>query len=144
MQINPYLIFNGQCEAAFKYYEQCLGGKILGMMSFGETPAADQVPEEWRNKIMHTRLAVGDQILMGSDNHPSQPYEGIKGNSVSINVETPAEAERIFKALEKNGTVKMAMQQTFWAQRFGMCIDQFGVPWMVNCEQPAEVGQKKT
>jgi PhnB protein len=95
------------------------------------------VPADWRNKIIHARLVVGDQVLMGSDGTPAQPCEEIQGSFVSLNVETPVEAERIFHALEKNGTVKMALEQTFWAVRFGMCVDQFGVPWMVNCEQAA-------
>ena len=136
MQLNPYLSFNGQCEAAFKFYEQCLGGKIEMMMTYGETPMAQQTPPELRNKIAHARLTVGDKVLMGSD-APPERYEEMKGFSVSLSVDDPAEAERIFNALVANGTVRMPLQQTFWAVRFGMLVDQFGVPWMVNCEQAA-------
>ena len=94
---------------------------------------AEQTPSEWHNKIMHVRLAVGDQILMGSDS-PPEYYEETKGMSVSLNTSDTAEAERIFQALSENGTVRMALQETFWAARFGMLVDQFGIPWMVNCE----------
>ena len=136
MQLNPYLTFNGKCEAAFKFYEQCLRGKIEMMMTHGDSPMAQQVPSEWRNKIIHARLTVGDNVLMGSD-APPERYEEMKGFSVSLSVDDPAEAERIFNALVANGTVRMPLQKTFWAVRFGMLVDQFGVPWMVNCEQAA-------
>ena len=135
MQWNPYLAFNGQCETAFKFYERCLGGKIVAMMPYGDTPAAGHVPADHRGKIMHARLVVGSQVLMGSDAHPGHPYGGVKGCSVAIHVETPDEAERVFKALAENGTVVMPLGQTFWAARFGMLTDQFGVPWMINCEK---------
>ena len=133
MQLNPYLSFNGQCEAAFKFYEQCLGGKIGVMLNYGSSPMAEQTPLEWHDKIMHVRLTVGDQVLMGSDSLPEY-YEETKGMSVSLNTNDPAEAERIFQAMAENGTVRMALQETFWAARFGMLVDQFGIPWMVNCE----------
>lgn len=135
MQINPYLIFNGDCQEAFKFYEQCLRGKIEAMMTFGETPACDHVPASCRDKIIHTRLVVGDQVLMGSDTTPEHPYNGISGCSVSLNVDSIAEAERIFTALADQGTIQMPLQATFWAVRFGMLTDRFGVPWMVNCEK---------
>jgi PhnB protein len=134
MQLNPYLNFNGQCEAAFKFYEQCLGGKIEAMFTHENTPMADKVPPEWRKKIMHARLAVGDQAFMGSD-APPEHYEEPKGFSVTISTTDPAEAERIFHALAEGGTVRMPIQQTFWAARFGMLVDRFGIPWMINCEQ---------
>lgn len=134
MQLNPYLNFNGQCEVAFKFYEQCLGGEITVMLTYGSSPMAEQTPPEWREKIMHARLAVGDEVLMGSDSPPGQQYEAIKGISVALNVNDPAEAERVFSALAENGTIQMRIQSTFWAARFGMLTDQFGVPWMVNCE----------
>jgi len=136
MQLNPYLVFNGQCEAAFKFYERCLGGKIEMMMTHGDSPMAEQVPPEWRNKVMHVLLALSDKVLMGSDAPPDR-YEQPKGFSVSVGVDKPAEAERIFNALAQNGTVQMPLQKTFWAERFGMLVDQFGIPWMVNCEPAA-------
>jgi len=136
MKLNSYLTFNGQCEAAFKFYEQCLGGKIVAMVTHVGTPAEEQVPAEWRNKILHARLIVGDEVLMGSDAPPDR-YEESKGFSVTVGIDDPTDAERIFDALAKNGTVKMPIQKTFWAVRFGTLVDQFGIPWMVNCEQAA-------
>src|SRR6185503_17464964 len=118
MQLNPYLTFNGQCEAAFKFYEQCLGGKIVAMATYAGTPAEQQVPAEWRNKIIHGRLAVGNEVLMGSDAPPDR-YEKSQGFSVTLGVDDPAEAERMFKALAEKGTVQMPIQETFWAVRFG-------------------------
>jgi PhnB protein len=77
MQLNPYLSFDGQCEAAFKFYERCLDGKIVAMMTYGGSPMEGQTPAEWRNKIMHARLMVGDEVLMGPD-APPRRYEGRK------------------------------------------------------------------
>ena len=134
MRLNPYLTFNGQCEAAFKFYEQCLGGKIEAMLTHEGSPITDQVPSEWRNKILHARLAVGDAVLMGSD-APPECYEKSQGFSVSLQIADPGEAERIFRALAEKGTVRMPLQQTFWAARFGMLVDRFGIPWMINCER---------
>lgn len=136
MQLNPYLSFNGRCEAAFKFYEKVLGGKIEAMMTYGSSPMAEQTSPEWRNKIMHARLSIGDKILMASDAPPDR-YEAMKGIMVTLGIDDPGEAERIFRALSENATVQMPIQETFWARRFGMLVDQFGTPWMVNCEKPA-------
>jgi len=140
--LNPYLTFNGQCKAAFKFYEKVLGGKIDAMLPHEGTPAAEHVPPDWRKKIMHAHLTVGDVVLMGSDAPPAF-YEPMKGFSVTLGIADPAEAERVFHALAKKGTVRMPIQQTFWAARFGMLVDQFGTPWMINCEQPAQAAQGK-
>jgi PhnB protein len=134
MQLNPYLTFNGRCEEAFRYYERVLKGKMLMMMPHEGTPAETHVPPEWRKKIIHARLQVGDKLLMGSDSPPDR-YEPMKGCSVTLGVDTPAEAERVFAALADNGTVRMGLQETFWAHRFGTLVDQFGTPWMINCEK---------
>lgn len=133
MQLNSYLHFNGRCEEAFKFYEKVLGGKIEAMFSHEGTPAAEHVPPEWRKKIMHARLNVGDQVLMGSDVPPGH-YNQPQGFRVNISIKDPADAERIFKALANEGKVTMPLEKTFWAQRFGMLSDQFGTPWMINCE----------
>jgi PhnB protein len=135
MQVNPYLTFRGQCETAFKFYERVLGGKIEAMMTYGGSPMADKTPPDWQKKIMHARLTIGSEILMGSDAPPDR-YEPMKGISVTLGIEKPADAERIFHALAENGTVQMPIQETFWAARFGMLVDQFGTPWMINCEKP--------
>jgi PhnB protein len=135
MKINPYLIFNGDCKAAFTYYAQALPGHIDAMMTFGETPAKDHVPADYHNLIIHTRLSVGDQAIMGSDTTPDRPTDDMSGCSISLNVDSIAEAERVFAALAQDGTVQMPLEATFWAARFGMLVDRFGVAWMVNCEK---------
>jgi PhnB protein len=134
MQLNAYLNFNGQCEEAFQFYQKCLGGKIEAMVNHEGTPAAQHVPPEWLKKIMHARLNIDGQVLMGADSQPNS-YSTPKSFCVSVQVKDPAEAERIFHALAENGKVDMPIQQTFWAARFGMLRDQYGIPWMVNCDQ---------
>jgi PhnB protein len=136
MQSNTYLNFNGECKDAFKFYEQCLGGKIVAMMTYGESPMAEQTPLEQRDRIMHVELNVGDVVLMGADS-PPEYFEKSQGFNINLQFDDVAEAERIFKALSENGTVKMPIQETFWAKRFGMAIDRFGTPWMINCFLPA-------
>lgn len=133
MKVNPYLNFNGQCEAAFKFYEEVLGGKIVFSMTWGEMPGADQFPAELHKRIMHASLSVGDNMLMGAD-APPDSYKEPKGISVSIHVKEIPEGERIFNALAQNGNVTMPFQETFWSPGFGMCVDQFGIPWMINCD----------
>ncbi len=136
MRLNPYLTFDGQCEAAFKFYEKCLHGKIAMMMTYGESPMAAQTPPDWRKKILHATLTVGDQVLQGGDATPGR-YQKPQGFSVTLNIAAAAEAERVFKALAENGAVEMPIQETFWAQRFGVLVDQFGTPWAINCGKPA-------
>jgi len=134
--MNRYLFFIGQCEAAFKFYEQCLGGKIETMIRHEGSPAANHVPADWRDKILHARMIVGGVLLMASD-APSDRSQKPQGFSVNLGVKDPAEAERIFHSLAENGTVTMPIGETFWAVRFGMLVDRFGIPWMVNCEKTA-------
>jgi PhnB protein len=136
MQLSTHLLFNGQCEAAFQFYEQCLGAKITFTTTYAGTPAEEQAPAEWRSKILHATLQVGDQVLMGADSPPGR-YQPPQGFSVSLAVKDPAEAERIFHALAEYGKVIMPIQPTFWSPRFGMFVDRFGIPWMINCEQAA-------
>ncbi len=134
MQLVPYLGFNGTCEEAFKFYAKCLGGKIVAMSRFESAPAEAGMPAGLANLVMHARLLVGDAVLMGSDSPPDR-YQPGGGFNVAIQVDTPAEAERIFAALSEGGTVQMPIEETFWATRFGMLIDRFGTPWMINCEK---------
>jgi PhnB protein len=136
MQLNPHLAFSGQCEAAFKFYEKCLGGKITFMMTYGDSPMAEQTQPDRRTKILHATLAMGDHRLTGAD-VPPESYQKPQGFSVMLNIGAAAEADRIFKALAENGAVQMPVQETFWALRFGMLVDQFGTPWMINCGKPA-------
>jgi PhnB protein len=137
VQLSTHLNFNGECEAAFKFYGQVLGGKITFSMTWGEMPGADQFPAETHKLIMHTSLSVGDQVLMGADSPPGR-YEKPQGITVSVSLKDIAECERIFNALAENGNVTMPFAKTFWSTGFGMCVDRFGIPWMVNCEQAPE------
>ena len=132
MQLNAYLSFNGQCEEAFKFYEKCLGGTIQTMMTWGDSPMGDQVSPDLKGKIIHASLMVGDEALLGADSPPGR-YESTRGVSVSIQLKDVAKAEQVFSALSDGATVTMPLQQTFWAARFGMLTDRYGVPWMVNC-----------
>lgn len=133
--MTPYLTFNAQCETAFKLYETILGGKIVALLRHGDVPMDGPVPPESKDHILHARLAVGDKLLMGSDAIDGR-YEAPKGFYVNISPADPGEAERIYKALSEGGQVHMPLQETFWAQRFGMLADRFGIPWMINCEKP--------
>lgn len=135
MKSNPYLTFNGNCEEAFKTYAEVLGGEIVAMITHVDTPAEAHVPAEWRDKILHARLVFGDNLLMASDAPPGR-QETMQGFSVTLNVKEPAEAERVFNALAEGGTVRMKLEETFWAHKFGMLTDRFGTPWMINCEKP--------
>lgn len=136
MRLNPYLSFNGQCEAAFQFYEKALGGKISMFMRFEDSPMAGQMPPGWGKKIIHVTLTVGDQTLQGSDAPPDR-YQKPQGISVALNTTDVKEAERVFQALGEGAAVQMPLQETFWAQRFGMLTDRFGTPWMVNCGKPS-------
>lgn len=135
MRIHAYLTFDGDCEEAMTFYKGVLGGEITAMMPFEGTCAAEHVPAAWRSKIMHAALAVGGDILMASDGMPGK-HETPQGLSVSLQIDDPADAERIFGDLSGGGTIVMPMEETFWARRFGMLIDRFGTPWMVNCSKP--------
>jgi PhnB protein len=140
VQINPYLSFNGQCEAAFRFYEECLDGKLGEIFRYAGTPLAEQVPADWQNKVMHGSLAIGDQVLMGGDVVPDR-YERPQGVSLSLQIKSAAQAERIFNLLANEGTVVMPLEKTFWAERFGMLVDRFGIPWLINCEGSDEPPQ---
>ena len=133
MQMNPYLSFKGECEAAFTFYEQHLGGQLGAIFRYGGSPMAGDVPPEWADKIMHGSMTLGDQTVMGGDVAPDR-YEGPRGFSLSLQIKSEAEAERIFQALARDGRVVVPLEKTFWAARFGMVVDQFGIPWLINCE----------
>lgn len=135
MTLNPHLSFNGNCEEAFQFYERCLGAKIQGLFTYGSSPMAEQTPPEWRAKLMHATLAVGNNILYGADVRPDQ-YHPPSGFHLAVNVSDPKEAERVFQSLSEGGTVRMPLQKTFWSAAFGMVVDRFGVSWEINCEQP--------
>ena len=133
MQISPYLSFRGECDAAFRFYEACLGGTVGGIFRYAGSPMADQVPPEWADKVMHGSITVGGQVLMGGD-VVADRYQQPQGFSLSIQLQSTSEAERIFQELAAGGTILMPLEQTFWAARFGMVVDRFGIPWLINCE----------
>ena len=136
MQMNPYLSFNGQCEAAFTLYERCFGGQLGAIFRYAGSPMASQVPDDWQDKVMHGSLTVDGQVLMGGDVVPAA-YEAPKGFSLSLQITSTSEAERIFHELAKEGRVTVPLEKTFWAARFGMVVDRFGIPWLINCEESA-------
>jgi len=131
MKVIPYLGFDGNCEEAFRYYEKHIGGKVVAMFRHEGSPTESEVAPDQLQKIMHACLQVGDDFVMASD-APAGHHEKSQGFSVSLNVETVEEAERLFAALADGGNVTMPLQETFWAERFGMTVDRFGIPWMVN------------
>ncbi len=139
MKLNPHLNFNGNCAEAYRFYEQHLGAKPLFSLTYGASPEAAKFPAEYADKIMHATIQIGDVVVMGCDTPPGF-YQPPNGFCVSLSMDDPAEAERIFNALAENGQVNMPLQQTFWALRFGMLVDQFSIPWMVNCSDPAVIG----
>jgi PhnB protein len=138
MQVSFHLVFGGRCEAAFQFYERALGGKIVSILTYGNSPTAEQVPPEWRGKIVHASFAVGETVLAGADVLPEK-YVRPQGFYVLLGVNDAMDAERIFSALAENGEVHMAIQKTFWSPRFGVLTDQFGIPWEINCEQAPAV-----
>jgi PhnB protein len=137
MKLNAHLLFPGTCDEAFRFYEQCLGGTLLSLVRYGESPMAKEVSEDWQHRVLHATLLVGDNILMGADCPPERCKERA-GFFVVIGVDDEGEAERIFQALSHEGQVQMPLQSTFWALRFGIVTDRFGTPWEINCERPPE------
>ena len=131
MQFTSYINFNGNCEEAFEFYERVFGGKIAMLVPYSTTPMADQVPPDWSTKMCHATLMLGESSIMGCDATPDR-YEAPRGISITYVPKDAAEAERVFKALAEKGKVLMELQETFWAKKFGMLVDQFGVSWMIN------------
>lgn len=134
MRLNPYLSFNGRCRDAFEFYERALGGMITFIQTYGESPMGSSVPADVHGHVMHVTLQVGDQVLQGADAPPGQ-FTTPAGFCVAVQCDEAAEGERVFAALAQNGTVQMPFEPTFWAKGFGMVIDQFGTPWIVNAGQ---------
>jgi PhnB protein len=132
MQVNPYLFYDGNCEAALKFYQKVLGAEIEAMMPYEGAPADMQVPPEWKKKIMHAKVTVDGEVIMAADAFPGNFHQP-QGFSVSLQVKDPLDAERRFKALAEGGNITMPFSKPFFSKGFGMCVDQFGIPWMVNC-----------
>ena len=136
----PYLSFKGQCEEAFAFYEECLGGRRGAIFRYAGSPMANHVPADWQDKVMHASLTVGDQVLMADDVAPER-YEAPKGISLSLQMNDTSEAERIFNELAKDGQAVMPLERTFWAARFGMVVDRFGIPWTINCAESDDTAE---
>lgn len=131
-QLDPYLIFDGNCAEAMRFYQKTLGGKLEAMITNGESPIASQCPEGSADRIMHARLAFDGRSIMASDAMGGAPYEGMSGFSLALYYPTVAEGNSVFNALAEGGRITMPMQKTFWSESFGMLVDRFGTPWMIN------------
>ena len=131
MRFIPYLSFDGTCREAFDFYARVLDGEIKAMISHGETPVADKVPADWKDRIINAYLIADGAELMGADGPPGST--GPSGFSLSIMLDDEARAQRVFAALSEGGSVKMPLEPTFWARLFGMVTDRYGTPWMINC-----------
>jgi PhnB protein len=138
MQIKPSisLTFNGECDAAFALYQQCLGGTVTFRLTWRDSPMASGAPPDWQDKVLHATLTVGDVALSGGD---VLLYERPQGFQIHLDLDDVAAADRIFAMLADGGRVIVPLQQTFWAQRFGAVVDRFGTPWGINCGAPEAV-----
>ena len=136
MYVNPYLSFDGTTEEAFNFYAKVLGGGITLIQRYGEVPGCEGMSDKDKGKAMHARFESGKVVLLATDSTPDHPYEGIKGMSVALQVDTPEDAERIFAGLAEGAKeIEMPIMQTFWSTRFGMLTDHYNIRWMVNCVQ---------
>jgi PhnB protein len=134
-QAIPYLAFNGNCADAMRFYERVLDGKLEVLMSGADSPMAAQIPKEFAHRILHARLVLPDSGMLYAGDAPAHvPYEGIKGVSITLNYDTTGQALKIFDALAVGGQVIMAMQPAFWSKAWGMLVDKFGTPWIINGE----------
>ncbi len=133
MRVEPYLFFDGRCEEAIEFYKKALGAEVTFLMRFKESPdpsSCNEMPPGTEDKIMHANLRIGETMVMVSDGN-CQGRPGFQGVSMSISAIDDAEAERLFAALSEGGEVQMPLTSTFFASRFGMVADRFGVSWMV-------------
>src|SRR4029453_6704661 len=130
-QLNAYLNFDSTCAEAMRFYAGILGGK-LDLMTNGQSPMADQIPASAADRILHANLTFEGGVLMASDSMPGQSYQGMKGFGLALPYPTVAEAQRVFDALAEGGRVDMPLGKSFWAEAFGMLVDRFGTPWLVN------------
>lgn len=130
----PYLHFAGDCEEALAHYVSCLGGRLEGVQRYGDADMGMEIPEEYRNKVLHARLSFGDNVLMASDVFPGQPLE--TGSRVQLVLELTDEAttQRIFADLSAGGEVTMPLERQFWGALYGKLTDRFGIAWMLNCQ----------
>ncbi len=139
MKLHTYLNYGGNCEQAFRFYEQHLGGQIKMMMTYADLPAPgpapDNVPIEWKKAILHARITLGGTELMGSDVPPDR-FQPMRSVYLSLSVDSTEEAERLYALLSDGGEVFMPIEGTFFAHRFAMLRDKFGTSWMIIHERP--------
>lgn len=133
MKLTTYVNFAGQCAEAFRYYEQHLGAKIGFMMTHGQAPDQTHSRPDWKDMVLHARIAIGGTELSGADVPTAEP---MRSAYLTLNVDSDAEAERIFAALADGGRELMPIQETFFATRFGQVRDRFGLNWMILHERP--------
>jgi PhnB protein len=137
--VNPYLVFNGNCEEAFLFYKSVFGGEFPYLGRFGEMPSETEpkLSESDKNKVMHVSLPIGNStILFGSDtNHASELVKIGDNISISIEAKSKEEADQLFYGLSESGNIKMPITDTFWGAYFGMFTDKFGIHWMVNFDK---------
>jgi PhnB protein len=125
-------MFPGSCAEALDFYRDLFGGE-LRTFTYGASPMADSVPPEWRDKLLHATLTIGEQTIMGVDMRPDQ-FQRPQGFYVVFSPKTKQEAERVFAVLSEGGAVQMPLQDAFWSPAFGVLTDRFGIPWEINCE----------
>jgi PhnB protein len=131
MRLSAHLTFDGQCRSAFLTYQRILGGTIVTMLTYGESPMASQVEPQWHGRIVHATLQLGDLELTGTDVRP-QDYRRPQGFFVTVTVAPPHRAAEIFNALAADGEIRLPFQPTFWSPGFGVVIDKYSVPWEIN------------
>lgn len=134
MNVDIYVNYAGNCEAAFAYYQQHLGGRLTMLMRHGEAPVQN-LPAEWSGKVLHARLDLGNAALLGAD---VPTAETMRSAYVTLGIETVEEAERVYAALSDGGQIFMPIQSTFFAERFAMLRDRFGTSWMLLGAQQGE------
>jgi PhnB protein len=135
VQVAPYVNFSGNCREAFEFYKDVLNAELPMMLTHHDMPM-EGIPEEWKDKIVHAHLQVGDQAIMGSD-APPEMYSPPTSMWVSLHLQTVSETERIYAALSEGGSITMPVGPTEWAASFAMFTDRFGVPWILNCDSDA-------
>ena len=138
MAFHPYLNFGGNCRQAFTRYQKIFGGELV-LLTMSDVPSEETVPPDQADLILHAALIFDGHLLMASDD-PTGNFDGVRGMHVNYAVADVAEAERVFEALADGGDVTMPLGETFWSPSFGMCVDRFGTPWMVNAEAPQPQG----
>ena len=132
MRLDIYLNYRGNCEEAFRFYEQHLGGKVMGMVKHGEQPNPN-IPPDWKDKILHAQIDIGETVLMGADIPHAEP---MRSAYLTLTVDTEADAERVYALLTAGGEIFMKMEKTHFANRFAMLRDKFGTSWML-LQRPA-------